>query len=206
MAAATAQNFLTSIPISVQIVAGAILLVAVFAAYGTVSKERPLAGLPLISVDNLTPLESWRQKSSATLQKGLETCNGPFQVLASTGPRVILPHSYAAEIRNNPALTFAGAFRAEFFPDYPGFEGLAIFQGGSVHNLIQTTVRHKLTSSLALVTPDLVEEANYATSVIFGESTEWEPFMVRSTVLELVSRVVSRVLLGKVLCRDERWV
>ncbi|KAI1360063.1 cytochrome P450 [Xylaria arbuscula] len=188
------------VPITVQVI-GVIVLLSI--AHSYITKRRPWAGFPLISVRGLSPAKSWRSHGYEVLQEGAKKTNGPFQIMTGTGPKLVLPNKYADEIRNLPELNFSKAFIDDFFVNYPGFEP----HKQSFHNnVIKDTVRIKLTQSLGLVTSDLVEETRMVVDDVYGQDAEWATRKIREDLLEIVARVSSRVFLGDKLCRNRRWL
>ncbi|KAH7018877.1 ent-kaurene oxidase [Ilyonectria destructans] len=58
----------------------------------------------------------------------------------------------------------------------------------------------------ASITEPFSAEANFATQLRFGNSTEWQEFSLIPEILDVVVRLSSRVFLGDQLCRDEAWL
>ena len=193
-----------SIPVSAQIVGGAIFLFLLTYVYSTLNSERPVPGFPVISLQDLGPKESYFKYGRETILKGMESTKGPFQILTGTGPKIVVPNRFADELKNEAKLDFNEAFAIDFFHDYPGFE--AYHESMNGENLIQETVRVKLTQSLGLVTDDLVDETTASIHDIFGEDSQWHSVQVKQGVLDMVARLSSRVFLGKDLCRNEQWL
>jgi cytochrome P450 len=116
----------------------------------------------------------------------------------------VIPNRFANELRNRTELSFNQAFAKDFFPSYPGFEPFKFIT--SDNSPMKQTVRVKLTQSLNLVTPALVEETTAAVHDIFGDNPEWHDTLLKQDILHLVARLSSRVFLGKPLCRNEQWL
>ncbi|KAI1388965.1 cytochrome P450 [Hypoxylon trugodes] len=188
-------------PVSLQVVIATLVLGVV---YSLITKDRPFAGFPVVTVNGLSPTKSWLWHGREVLAEGRRRFSGPFQIMTGTGPKIILPNKYADEIRNHPALNFNKAFGKDFMVNYPGFEAHRL--GLRDENLIQETVRVKLTQSLNLVTDDLVEETAASLHDVFGEDEAWNTRQIRDDMLEVVARLSSRVFLGKDLCRNRRWL
>ncbi|TRX96044.1 hypothetical protein FHL15_003186 [Xylaria flabelliformis] len=150
--------------------------------------------------DGLDPKESWFQKGPKTIQEGLRRYRGrPFQVMTGTGPKLVLPHRFAEELKTNENLSHNGAFAKDFFVGYPGFGPIA-------DSLIPELIRTKITPALGLITDDLVDETTAAIQDILGENTEWHEVSIKQDVLKLVTRLSSRLSLGLPKCRDDRWL
>ncbi|KAI8634414.1 cytochrome P450 [Xylariaceae sp. FL1651] len=189
------------LPVSLQVI-GATIFISILYSY--ITKARPLAAFPLISVRGLGPRKSWMFHGSEVLQEGVKKTTGPFQIMTGTGPKIILPNRFADETRNLPELNFPRAFSTDFFINWPGFEP---FKQGLTHDfLLPDTIRLKLTQSLGLVTTDLVDETIHTVDDVFGQSEEWTTREIRQDLLEVVARVSSRVFLGAGLCRNRRWL
>ena len=56
-------------PISLQVIAGTLLVGII---YSFVSKDRPLAGFPIITVDGLSPKSSWLYHGRRVLAEGVQ--------------------------------------------------------------------------------------------------------------------------------------
>ncbi|KAK8088499.1 cytochrome P450 [Apiospora hydei] len=183
---------------------GVVATVVIGIIYSILTKERPFAGFPLAAIQGQSPKKSWLFHGPQTLAEALAKYSGPFQVMTGTGPKIVLPNRFADEIRNNPSLNFQKAFLKDFFTEYEGSPPHR--QGLNGDNMIQETVRVKLTQSLGLVTDDLVDETTAALRDIYGESPEWTTAALKEGVTDLVARLSSRVFLGKDVCRNERWL
>lgn len=184
---------------------GVVLLLAVgysYYIYKWLTADAPFEYFPLIALteEGLGPKESWFQHGQRTIKKGLETCNGrPFQVMTGTGPKVVLPNSFAEELKNHEDLSHIGAFKKDFFFGYPGFEPFG-------ESVIPDVIRKKLTPALSLVTNDLVDETTAAVRDILGDSPEWHEILLKQSILQVVARLSARISLGLPLCRNARWL
>ncbi|KAI2642346.1 cytochrome P450 [Xylaria nigripes] len=198
----TVQNFVPEgLPVSIQFIGVTILLSIVYSYF---TKTRPSPAFPLISVRGLGPRRSWMFHAVEVLREGLETTNGPFQIMSAAGPRILLPNRYADEIRNPPELNFSKTLVNDFPTQYPGFEPHRL--GVTDPYLVPDTVRIKLTQSLGLVTKDLVEEVITTVDELFGTNNDWNTRLIRIDMLEIIARASSRVFLGLDLCRNRRWL
>lgn len=73
-------------PISLQVVVGLIVIFILAAIYSVFTADRPIAGLPVLTVDGLKPQISWYTKGNETLAEGYKKHAGkPFQVATGTG-------------------------------------------------------------------------------------------------------------------------
>lgn len=165
------------------------------------------AKFPLASLDGEDAKSSWFNHGRKLMLVALEKySNRPFKVMTGTGPKIIVPNRFANELRNNPALNFNKAFIHDFFPQYPGMEPLKEF---SAHDSITAeTIRTKLTQSLGLVTEHLVDETTACLRDLYGDDFDgpWRTVVLKETVLDLVTRLSSRVFLGEALCREAKWL
>ncbi|KIX06641.1 uncharacterized protein Z518_04617 [Rhinocladiella mackenziei CBS 650.93] len=147
--------------------------------------------------------KKYAQNAKAVLWEGLKKCKGAFQVYTMAGPRIVLDAKYLDELKNWPHADFAKNNAKQFFGNYPAL-GLFGEQGNG--EIIQDTVRIKLTQSLNRLTPILNGEARDAWKELAGDSEEWHEFHVWSNVLQLVARVSAITFIGPELCRDKNWI
>ncbi|KAH8651049.1 cytochrome P450 [Xylariales sp. PMI_506] len=130
--------------------------------------------------------------------------NGIARVSTEIAPVTILPSTLAKEIRNDPRLGGLEWLYKAFHGYLRGFEG---FRGTPFYiNMLERVLKQDLTRSVGKVIGPLNEEAELAFRDHFGTSQEWHSIPVKDTVLEVVSRVTSRVFLGEGLCRNEEWL
>ncbi|RYP45086.1 hypothetical protein DL768_008517 [Monosporascus sp. mg162] len=92
----------------------------------------------------------------------------------------------------------------DFHGDIPGFEAMSEFANDNL--LLDAVVRKQLTKYLSRVTEPLSAETTHALSVNFGDSPEWHEVTLKSTLLDVIARISSRVFLGTQLCRNEEWL
>ena len=201
---AQADAFLEASKSSSFFLAALILLPCLHYIYATLAASRPLPGLPLVSLNGLSPRASWRKHGNGVVKKGLEEHDGPFQVLAGTGPKVVLPNRYAEEVKNCAALSLTASTSKDFFIKYPGFEGPRTLTSGT--DLIQNTIRTALNRSLGELVEDLADEAGDAIAQVFGLDEQWHTVTIWPAMLSTVAQMASRAFLGKQLCRDQRWL
>lgn len=191
--------------ISFVIVALFVLILVLNFVVSTLNSERPWKAIPLIALPEkgLGPKDSWIKHGREVVVKGAKTA-APFQVMTGTGPKICLPNSFAEDLKSDPKLSLVEAFNKEFFFQYPGFEAFAHNQKES--GFLPDLVRTKLTTSLGLITEDLVDETSASIHDIFGEYSQWHTVQLKECTLDLVARLSSRVFLGLPLCRNERWL
>ncbi|KPI42051.1 Dihydromonacolin L monooxygenase LovA [Cyphellophora attinorum] len=174
--------------------------------------QGPDPALPIVQADRrgsiakLIPTRFyWIIDGPAIIAKGLADFNEtPFQVPSTSGWKVILPTKYAEELRNNENLSFTESVKKDFLAGYPGFD--AFTEGLKDDFFMQEVVRVRLTQSLAMLTDDLVDETNDSLHNILGEDAHYESVAIKERVLDIVSRLSSRILLGLPLCRNQAWL
>ncbi|TDZ99622.1 Cytochrome P450 monooxygenase eqxH [Colletotrichum sidae] len=128
----------------------------------------------------------------------------PYRLMTDVGETVVLPPAFINEIRNQPDLSFVKAFAENFHPQLPGFEGFAA--GSREDGLFQLVIKKRITKLLNQITEPLAAEAQHAIDINFGKPTEWTEHAIKPTILDVVSRLSSRVFLGTELCRHEPWL
>ncbi|KAM5357219.1 hypothetical protein ACJZ2D_016494 [Fusarium nematophilum] len=128
----------------------------------------------------------------------------PFRVFTDGGEVIVLPPTFAHEIRNMPALNFRSAIMKDLHSNLPAFSPFALL--GHPSELIQGMVRKELTKYLNTVTEPIAREASFAFDHRFGNSTEWQSTAIKGAILDSVARLSSRVFLGENLCRNEAWL
>ncbi|KAK1673996.1 cytochrome P450 monooxygenase [Colletotrichum godetiae] len=128
----------------------------------------------------------------------------PYRMFTDVGDLIVIPSQHADEIRNERSLDFLKVFVENFHPNIPGFEGFT-FDGREDH-LLHRTINKKITKLLNEITAPLSLEADYATRLILGTSTEWREIPFQAALLDLVARLSSRVFLGDELCRNTAWI
>lgn len=67
-------------------------------------------------------------------------------------------------------------------------------------------VRTKLTQAMDVIVNDMVDETASSLHDVYGDVNAWETVYIKDTVLDLVTRISSRVFLGRNLCRNKRWL
>ncbi|KAJ0145170.1 Dihydromonacolin L monooxygenase LovA, partial [Colletotrichum tanaceti] len=128
----------------------------------------------------------------------------PYRLAMDMGEAVVLPNDFAHDIRNDPGLSAQKAFIKTFHTELPGFEGFAA--GSRPDHLFHLVIQKRITKLLNQITEPLSVETNFAIDRIFGSPTEWREFDIKNDVLDLISRLSSRVFLGAEVCRNEDWL
>ncbi|TQN68884.1 Cytochrome P450 monooxygenase eqxH, partial [Colletotrichum shisoi] len=128
----------------------------------------------------------------------------PYRLMTDVGETVVLPSEFVHDIRNEPGLSLQKAFANNFHPQLSGFDGFAV--GVRPDELFQLVIKKRITKLLNQITEPLSAEAKFAVDHIFGSPNEWREFNIKNDILDLISRLSSRVFLGAEVCRDEDWL
>ncbi|KKY28744.1 putative cytochrome p450 [Diplodia seriata] len=147
--------------------------------------------------------QDWRTRASEVVAHGLSIFRKPFQAVSPLGPKIILPNSYANEVKSDSRLSFAKWSSKEFLGHLSGFEGF--------HRILDTpifaeTVRTKLTQALGTMTEGLCDESEQTLLEQLGEPKDWTELTLKPFVLEYIARLSTRVFLGAELCRNREWL
>ncbi|KAI0973768.1 cytochrome P450 [Xylaria arbuscula] len=120
------------------------------------------------------------------------------------GPQVVLPPSQIPWLLEQPetVLSQEHVNRQFLESDYAFFHANMV--DGPVHPEI---IQHQLTKKLNGFADDLVEEVRACLDDYWGTDTEeWREIKIYDTVLLTMTRLVTRALMGRPLCRDETFV
>ncbi|EME80590.1 uncharacterized protein MYCFIDRAFT_117258, partial [Pseudocercospora fijiensis CIRAD86] len=129
---------------------------------------------------------------------------GAFAIHTSNGTRVVIRHGFAEEYTKSKSMSGVETLRVDGFADYPGFQAAKAAMDSP---LLRNMLVRRLSPSLASVRIDMQDELDLATQdVLGGVSSEWTSTVIQPMVGTLAARLVSRVLVGKPLCHDKRWV
>ncbi|OLN87551.1 Dihydromonacolin L monooxygenase LovA 7 [Colletotrichum chlorophyti] len=134
----------------------------------------------------------------------LEFPGQPYRLFTNVGETIVVPSEFADGIRNEPGLSLMGSLAEKFHSHLPGFEGFAA--GVRPDGLVPLVVKKHITKIPNQITGPLSSETQYAVDLIFGKSSEWHESKVKGDMLDLISRLSSRVFLGAELCRNEAWL
>ncbi|KAI0599020.1 cytochrome P450 [Biscogniauxia sp. FL1348] len=198
-------------PVAVQTLPYFVTAILVVIGVMTLGSSRSKSDVPMLNPAkpfSLTYTEAkkiFRNSSIKLLERGKALYSGkPFRMMTDVGEVTVLPHTLADEIRNHPNLSFIKGTYNDFHGSIPGFQGLSLDTLDS-QTLIHVA-RKQLTKSLAKVTEPLSEETTIAFSLNLGESPEWKKIHAKPVILDIISRISSRVFLGDELCRNEEWL
>ncbi|KAJ4998527.1 Cytochrome P450 monooygenase 1 [Colletotrichum sp. SAR 10_66] len=144
------------------------------------------------------------QRSNELIQEGLKAFGGePYSVISDTGRVIMLAPKHVDEIRNDPKLSFLKNTEHDFHAYLPGFEP---FGAGNAIQILIMVAKKQLTKFLAKITKPLSDETAFSFQTVLGDSTEWHEVGLGHSILNIVSRLSSRVFLGPEICRNEEWL
>ncbi|KAG8631785.1 hypothetical protein KVT40_000925 [Elsinoe batatas] len=127
-----------------------------------------------------------------------------FRILSNWGVLLVLPSSFADEIKNDQRLSFSKAALQDSHGHIPGLETVKLVARDD--QLIQTVARKHLTNHLSKVIHPLSEETEFALDHNFGQSAEWHTIVLKPAILDIIARISSRIYLGDELCRNTEWL
>ncbi|PVH98550.1 cytochrome P450 [Periconia macrospinosa] len=175
--------------------------------YRFATRQQPLRGVPIVTLDGQKPEEGWYAKPRELLIKGRKQYpDQPFQVLSYSGPKLVLPQRYLEEVRDSPNAAFAPYVVGDMPWNLPGFDGfLAMYKHQS---LIPEVLRVKLTQSLGLITEGLAEEGIMVTEELFGKLApgQWHNITLLAEATKIISRFTARTMLGEEMAHDPEYV
>ncbi|KAI1491320.1 cytochrome P450 [Biscogniauxia mediterranea] len=198
-------------PVAVQTLPYFVTAILLVIGVMTLGSSKSNSDLPIVnpvgpfSLTYTGAKKTFRKSALKLLQHGKSLYSGkPFRMITDMGEFIILPNTVADEIRNEPKLSFHKHIYIDFHGKIDGFQGLA--QDALNNKTLIQVARKQLTKSLAKVTEPLSEETTVALSVNLGESPEWRKIHAKPVILDIISRISSRVFLGDELCRNEEWL
>ncbi|MCJ1343408.1 hypothetical protein MMC31_001601 [Peltigera leucophlebia] len=121
----------------------------------------------------------------------------------ATGAEVILPLSQLRWLLDQPDYILSQAevntefLRADWTMLHPSIAT------GSVHGPI---IRREMTKGLDTYADAVVNEIQYSLGLVWGDSTQWHEIVVYDTMLDVISRISNRALVGFPLCRNESYL
>ncbi|KAF9768909.1 hypothetical protein IL306_013732 [Fusarium sp. DS 682] len=123
----------------------------------------------------------------------------PYRAYTDTGKVLVIPPSWIDALRNNKQLDFRIPVQDDAHEYVSGFDGFGF------HPNMPTVVTKYITKALTKMTEPLSEEASLAISDHLTDSTDWRSIKPQAELIRVVSRVSSRIFMGKELCRDQEW-
>ncbi|EXJ80589.1 hypothetical protein A1O3_06871 [Capronia epimyces CBS 606.96] len=150
----------------------------------------------------------WLKSAKELVYGTLAKTKTPFQVVAASGPLIILPPHFVEEIKNDDRMTFKSWLQkvnvvVDFFTKYPGFEG---FIPAVDNDVFVSSVRIGLTQSLAHFVKILADETKLSLNESLPPSNEWKEVHFDTAALRIIARLSSRSFLPEPLCHDEEWL
>ncbi|KAL3462588.1 cytochrome P450 [Aspergillus heterothallicus] len=125
----------------------------------------------------------------------------PFRILKVDADMIVLPAKYLPEIRYLP-LSQISLLDAQFNSVCGDYTNIL-----NNSNLPAHTVAKRMTTSLHRIIPNVIDELQHAFKIEVPECTNrWVPVNLYSTVLRLINRATSRIIVGDSLCRNEDWL
>ncbi|KAH8727294.1 cytochrome P450 monooxygenase-like protein [Phaeosphaeriaceae sp. PMI808] len=132
--------------------------------------------------------------------------DAPFRAITELGEMTILPPSFAHTLRKDGRFDFAG-FNEKIFHSYiRGLEPLGVVSHGG--HVLQSIITQSLNKHLDTIVPLLCEETLFAQDLIFGQSPSkyWSQVSLSESILDLVTRLFSRVFVGEEISHNEEWI
>ncbi|KAJ5519064.1 Cytochrome P450 [Penicillium expansum] len=126
-----------------------------------------------------------------------------FRVVTENGVRTILSADYAEDIRSHRSLSLSGALVTEHHVHIAGFDAVRVTV---TSDIIQDTVRTKLTQHLLNITGPMSDEADYVLKTQWTDDTDWHDVHLRTKAVGLIASLSSRVFLGEKICRNPEWL
>ncbi|KAJ5790952.1 uncharacterized protein N7518_007963 [Penicillium psychrosexuale] len=146
--------------------------------------------------------QRYLKNAHSLITAGLEKA-GAFRIVTENGTRTILSPKYADDIRSHRDLSLSAALVKEHHVNIAGFDAVKVTV---TSDIIQDTVRTKLTQNLLNITEPMSEEATILLKAQWTDSTEWHDVALRPKTLGIVAQLSSRVFLGDKVCRNPDWL
>ncbi|KAL9085822.1 MAG: hypothetical protein Q9159_004487 [Coniocarpon cinnabarinum] len=138
------------------------------------------------------------------IQSGLAKSGGrPFYAIMSTGPILVLPHTYVREVDKHIAsLSPDDALNREFHCDrnFPELE--PFYQPNEYKRAFAHRIKQGIDDSIALV----AEEVPGTLRDVWGEHSIAQRREIAIDAPFIISRLSARVFVGEDLCRNDEWV
>ncbi|KAF1362273.1 putative cytochrome P450 [Lizonia empirigonia] len=169
--------------------------------------ENPLAKVPLVTPKGFWDIggkkarESFMANARAVVENGFKQVGEmkPFRVISETGEMVILPPSFAHDIRNFEELSHA-EFMKEVFDSFIE----------NRHQLMKTRRLVPTCMALSLIRKQLTGPLSETTSIAckdLFEKQEWHEIVLKEELLDLVARLSSTIFLGdEKISKDKEWL
>ncbi|KAF2259656.1 cytochrome P450 [Lojkania enalia] len=126
--------------------------------------------------------------------------NSLFKIWTSQGHWLALPARYLDELKMQPDTKFPSALQSFFLGPY--LWPVEKWKLDYVHKGLHKDLNKHLPSMFA----DARDGANTMTPVEFPECKDWTPIKVHPTVLRLVSKINTKLLIGNGLEKNKEWI
>ncbi|KAI9037685.1 cytochrome P450 [Aspergillus affinis] len=168
-----------------------------------------LRSLPLINDPGLfqsgnQSKQTFLWNAQGLLDEGFTKASKAFRVETDNAEVLVLSPKYADEIRKDDRFSFTHLLHKDFLGHIPAFINFNPSKG--LNDMANDVIQAKVTPSLGLVTEDLSEEGTLTFKDQWTDNPEWHQIHLKTTLLEIVARLSSRVFLGPDICRNPAWL
>lgn len=148
-------------------------------------------------------INDFTYRTKEVLQKAMDASEDkPFQLYTNQGLLTVLPPRYINEIKKDPRLDLTSHIHRVFFGNFPGFQAV---NENSLHLLAEITQK-SITTNLVRFTKPSAEECSVTLKAYFTDDPNWHQIEPQDAVSQVVSRMATRVFLGKDFCEDPHWI
>ncbi|KAL2783812.1 cytochrome P450 [Aspergillus keveii] len=169
-------------------------------------KRSPKSALPVVNGRKLGEVryEHVRQRflgnALSLIQSGFSKASA-FRIGTETGYKIVLAPEYANEVRSHESLSFGKDSAKDFHAHISGFEPFK--QGLADDNIVLDVIRMRLTQSLGIHCPMKTTDALLTH---WTDDAAWHTLALRSTILQVVAQLSSKVFLGDQIYRNPDWL
>ncbi|KAL7940043.1 putative P450 monooxygenase [Trichoderma barbatum] len=189
---------------STQWIVAALIIFACIYSHASSSKIPQINGKGFFEFSNKRALQLYQRNATGLVESWFRKHpNTPGMLNTEFGSMIVLPGSMAEEIRDDDRFNLRQQLAKSFPSHLAGFE---IFRDDINNHLVRTVIIKHFNKQLVKITKPLAEETTLALADLFTDETEWHDIPLQATVLQLVSRMSSRVFLGPELCSNKEWL
>ncbi|KAI8952986.1 putative cytochrome P450 [Xylaria longipes] len=190
--------------------AASVAAVTVYFLYVQIFDSNAKSHYPFVGVDIKLPLFQGIRQRLQWFKKGPELIHNSFKSFPNkifTLPSldrtsIVLPPRFLGEIRDLPGTIGSNSHAtSDFFIGNWTTLDYDIF-GHATIDAIKTQYIAKIGQQIGPAS----DEAAYAFNKHFGRYQDWTPIAAQPKILELVSQMVARTIVGPDICRDPEWV
>ncbi|TLS22078.1 uncharacterized protein PpBr36_09393 [Pyricularia pennisetigena] len=182
------------------------VITAFILALAVYSTREKYANLPRVNPRGPTELTTAKQRAEF-LAKGPQIISEgtkkykdqPFMANTELGSLLVIPPKYVAELKSNQSLLFRPVSSESVHTHLKGLE--PVNPPVEINKVINT----HLTKALLSLTKPMSDEATESFRDIIGDSKEWT-VVDTSMVMLFVTRISSRIFMGKELCNNKGWI